>query len=138
MSSGKGTYLANKYLDYLLAGSAFTQPTNVYAALYTVAPTAVASSGTEATSGSYARVTIACNTTNWPLASGGVISNGTAITFPTATADWSSGSNMVAATLMDAATTGNELYFGALTESKPVLNADTASFAIGQFQITEV
>lgn len=136
MSSGKGTYLANKILDYLVSGVAFTQPTNVYVALYTVAPTA-SGGGTEATGGSYARVTVACNTTNFPSASGGVKSNGTAITFPTATADWSTAANMVAATLMDASTSGNELYFGALTASKPVLNGDTASFAIGQFQITE-
>ena len=46
---------------------------------------------------------------------------------------------MVAAALKDSGTNGagNQYYFGALTESKPVLNGDTASFAIGALSITE-
>lgn len=137
MASGKGTYLANQILDYVLTGATFTAPATTYAALYSVTPTAAASSGTEATGSGYARKSITSNTTNWPTASGGVISNGVAITFATATGDWSTAASQVAATLMDASSAGNELYFGLLTASKPVLNGDTASFAIGAFQITE-
>lgn len=136
MSSGKGTYWANHMLDLVLGATAFTAPGTVYMAMYTVAPSA-GGGGTEASGGSYARAAITNNTTNWPNASGGVKQNGTAITFAAATADWSSGSNMVAAALWDALTSGNELYFGSLTTAKPVLNGDTASFAINAVSVTE-
>jgi hypothetical protein len=137
MSSGKGVYWANILLDLALGAVAFSAPATVYAALYSVVPTSASGSGTEASGGSYARKSITNNTTNWPSASGGVKSNGTAITFVTATADWSSGSNMVAAAIYDALTTGNELYFGSLTQSKPVLNGDTAQFAVSAVTVTE-
>lgn len=136
MASGKGTYLANHFLDLILGANAFSAPGTVYMALYTSAPGA-GGGGTEASGGSYARASVTNNSTNWPASSGGVKQNGTAITFTTATADWSSGSNMVAAALWDAASSGNELYFGALTQNKPVLNGDTASFSTAAVSITE-
>lgn len=136
MASGKSTYWANHLLDLICGGSAFSAPANSFMALYSVAPNA-GGGGTEASGGSYARSQLTNNATTWPAASSGVKANGVAFTFTTATADWSSASSMVAATLMDALTTGNELYFGALTQNKPVLNGDTASFAIGAISITE-
>lgn len=136
MASGKSTYWANKLLDLVLGATAFSAPATIYAALFTAAPTA-GGGGTEATGGSYARKDSTNNGTNFPAASGGVKSNGTAITFVTATANWSSGSNQVAAALFDAVTSGNMLYFGDLTVAKPVLNGDTASFAASAISITE-
>ncbi len=137
MASGKGTYWANHLLDLVLGAVAFSAPGTVYVSLYTVAPNATSGSGTEASGGSYARAAVTNNLTNWPSASAGVKQNGTGITFTMATADWSSGSNMVAAAIYDAITSGNELYFGALTQNKPVLNGDTASFATSAISITE-
>jgi hypothetical protein len=136
MSSGKSTYWANHLLDLIAGGSAFSAPATSYVALYTVAPTA-GGGGTEASGGSYARASNTNNATTWPAASSGVKSNGVAFTFTTATADWSSASNMVAAGLFDALSSGNLLYFGSLTENKPVLNGDTAQFAISALSITE-
>jgi hypothetical protein len=43
---------------------------------------------TEVSGGSYARITFTNNATNWPAAVLGIKKNGTAITFPTSTADW--------------------------------------------------
>jgi hypothetical protein len=138
MASGKSAYLSQKLLNLAFGGAAFSFPATLYFALYSVAPTAT-TAGTEATSGSYARVAVVCNSTNWPAISGStqVISNGTAITFPTASADWSAGANQVAMAACDASSAGNELYWGALTQPKPVLNGDTASFAIGALTIQE-
>jgi hypothetical protein len=136
MASGKGTYWANKLLDLIAGATAFSAPASSFLALFSVAPTA-AGGGTEASGGAYARASNTNNATTWPAASGGVKSNNVAFTFPTATADWSSGSSMVAAALMDALSAGNELYFGSLTQNKPVLNGDTASFAIAALSITE-
>jgi hypothetical protein len=136
MASGKGQYWSNHLLDLILGASAFTAPGTVYLALYTVAPGA-GGGGTEASGGGYTRASITNNATNWPAASSGVKQNGAAITFPTASADWSAGANMVAAAIWDAASSGNELYFGTLTENKPVLNGDTASFSVSALSITE-
>ena len=134
MPSGKGTYWANAMLDEALGGTGYTPAATVYLGLYTVAPTAAAGDGTEVTGGSYARKAVTNNTTNWPAAAAGVKSNGVAQAFATATADWGT---VVAATIMDAVSGGNKLYFGTLTTSKTVQNGDTAQFNIGALQVTE-
>lgn len=134
MTTGTSTFLADKLLNYVLNQTAYTAPTTVWIALYTVTPTA-AGGGTEATGSGYARASVTCNTTNFPLAASNSIANGAAITFATATGDWSTASSQVAASLMDAVTVGNLLWWGALTASKPVLNGDTASFAVGALSI---
>jgi len=133
MAGSKSDYLENELLDHVLGNSAYTAPATVYVALYTVAPSD-AGGGTEVTGGSYARVAVTNNATNWPAASGGAKSNGTAITFPTATADWGT---VVAMAILDAATAGNFLYWADLTASKTVNNGDTASFAVGELDVTE-
>lgn len=134
MASGKGTYWSNKSLDLVVGAQAFTAPVTLYVALYTVAPTATSASGTEVTGGSYARVAVTNNLTNWPAAVAGAKSNANAIVFPTATADWGS---VVAAAIYDAASAGNELYFGTLTQNKTISNGDTAQFATTSLALTE-
>jgi hypothetical protein len=132
-------YLQAKILDYVMSDTSYSPPGTVYVALFTVAPTN-AGGGTEASGGSYARAATTNNTTNWPASTGTsptTKANGTVITFTTATADWSSGSNMVAFALFDALTSGNMLWWANLNESKPVLNGDTPSFAIGALTITQ-
>lgn len=139
MASGKYEYLSQTMLNWIFNGSAWTQPGHMYLALYTVAPT-VSTTGTEATGSGYARVSITSNSTNWPVISGSTttIENGVAQTFPTATGNWSSSSNMTDAGLLDASTSGNLYYWGDLTTAKPVLNGDTASFAIDALTIQEL
>lgn len=129
----KADYLENKLLDGVLGGPSFSLPATVYVALYTVTP-ADAGGGTEVTGGSYARVTVTNNATNWPAAASGAKSNGAAITFVTATADWGT---VVAWGILDAVTAGNLLYWGALTVSKAIQNGDTGSFAVGDIDLTE-
>jgi hypothetical protein len=139
MASGKYEYYSQKLLNALFNAASWTIPTTLYLALYTTAPT-VSTTGTEATSGSYARVSVTCNTTNWPTISGSTttMTSGAAFTYVTATADWSSAASMVAAGVLDALTSGNLYYWGALTASKPVLNGDTASFASTALTISEL
>jgi len=137
MSSGTSTYWANKLLDLILGATAFTSPATVYLALFKASPGAAGSVTNEASGGSYARAAVTNNTTNWPNAASGVKQNGTAITFATATADWSSAANMTDAAIWDALSAStNELYFGTLTQAKPVLNGDTASFAVNAISVT--
>jgi hypothetical protein len=133
MAGSKSDYLENKLLDHVLGNAAYTAPATVYIALYTTAPTD-AGGGTEVSGGSYARKDVTNNSTNWPAASGGAKSNGTEITFATATADWGT---VVAFGIFDQLTSGNLLYWATLTTSKSILNGDTAKFAVGDIDITE-
>lgn len=133
MAGSKADFLENELLDHVLGNAAYTAPTNVYIALYTAAPSD-SGGGTEVSGGSYARLTVANNATNWPAASGGAKSNGTALTFTTATASWGT---VVAFGIFDAATAGNLLYWATLTTNKVIDNGDTAEFAVGDLDVTE-
>lgn len=128
-------YLENKVLDHVFGATSYSAPATTYVALFSAAPSD-SGGGTEVSGGSYARVALTNNTTNWPNASSGSKSNGAAVTFPTASADWASGSNLTHFGIFDASSNGNLLGWGALTTAKPVLNGDTASFAIGALVVT--
>jgi hypothetical protein len=130
--SALSSYLENKINDHVLGGSDYTRPATVYFALYTSAPTETGG-GSECSGGSYARVSVTNNSTNFPASSSGVKANGTAITFPTATANWGT---VAAFGVFDASTGGNLLYFGTLSATRTVTSGDTARFAAGDFTIT--
>lgn len=127
----KSLYLANEILDHVLGGGDYTRPATVYLALFTVAPTD-AGGGTEATGGSYARVAITNNSTNFPAASGGSKTLATEQEFPEATANWGT---IVAVAIFDAATSGNMLYWTTInaqivtTGSVPTFAADSLTFS---------
>lgn len=129
----KSNYLENKYLDHVYGGPDFTRPATLYLALYTVTP-GDAGGGTEVTGGSYERKAITNNDTNFPAASGGAKTNGAAITFVKATADWGT---VVAWALFDAVTGGNIFHWGEVTPNKLIETNDTAEFAAGDLDITE-
>lgn len=133
MAGSKSDYLENELLDHLYGGDDYSRPATVYLALFTSAPTD-AGGGTEVSGGAYARVAVTNNATNWPAATGGTKKNGTAITFPTATANWGT---VVAFAIFDAATAGNILHWGDLTVAKTVTTGDTPSFAANAITITE-
>lgn len=86
-----------------------------------------------ATSTGYARVAVASNTTNWPNPVNGVIYNGTAITFPTATASWGL---VFGVALFDAVTAGNLWLFGPLTAPQSVASGITVQYDTGNLSLT--
>lgn len=131
--AGKSDYLEDELLDHVLGGGDYTRPATVYVALFTAAPTD-AGGGTEASGGSYARASVTNNNTNWPAASSGSKSNGTAIDFPTATGNWGT---IVAFAIFDNSSGGNMLYWNNVTTPKDVNSGDTASFPIGSITLTE-
>lgn len=129
-------YLENKLIDAFLRAQAYTMPATVYVGLYTSCPTD-STAGTEVSGGSYARVAITSSLANWAgtqsagstIASsgtGGTTSNNGTITFPAATADWGT---VVCFGVSDASTSGNLLFYAALTASRNITNGSTASFA---------
>lgn len=133
MSGTFGDYLENKILDHVFGATAYSAPATLYFGLSSTDPGDDGTGKTEPSTGSYARVGKTNNATNFPAASGGAKSNGTAITFPTATASWGSLGYFI---VMDDPTAGNYLGGGSLAASKTIDSGDTAEFAIGDFDIT--
>lgn len=132
--SAKSDYLENKVLDHIFGNTAYSVPATVYVALYTAAPND-AGGGTEVSGNGYSRAAVTNNTTNWPNASSGSKSNGTAIQFSAASGgSWGTVTHF---SLFDAASAGNMLYHGALTSSKTINDGDQAQFAAGTLTITE-
>lgn len=137
MTGSFSDYLEKEILDHILGGGDYSRPATVWIGLWTAAldDTSTGSSANEVSGGSYARVSMTNNPTNWPAASGTTAtkSNGTAITFPQATASWGTVTHFG---IIDASTAGNILGWGTLTVSKTIGNGDTASFAIGDLDVT--
>jgi hypothetical protein len=133
MAAKKQT-LSDSILDAVLNNVAYVSPAAVYAALYTVAPTAT-TAGTEVTTGGgtlYNRVVAVFFT---PV-SGGATSNNGSVTFPVAGASWGT---VVAAAICESGTPGtnDHLYFGALGTPKTVGIGDQLSFANTALSVTE-
>lgn len=99
-------------------------------ALYTAAP-GETGGGTEVTGGSYARVSVTRNTTEWTdPGTDGLVDNVNAIVFPTASANWGT---VVAVGIFSST---DLLFYGALGTSKAVNSGDTAQFNAGALDIT--
>ena len=136
MAGSKSDYLESALLNGVLGGPQFTLPGTVYIALSTAAYSDAASgaSMSEVTGGSYARVAVTNNATNFPAASGGTKSNGNVFTFPTASANWGT---ILSFYIVDASSGGNVLYGADLVTSRSIDNGDTASFAVAAITVSE-
>lgn len=121
---------ADDVLD-LLYGSG--SPATLYFGLFTSAPAADGTGGTEISGGSYARAAVTNNATNFPAAAGAEKSNGTAITWATATALWGTATHIV---VFDAASGGNRYDWGELDTPRTINNGDTFSIASTQFVVS--
>lgn len=122
----------NDILKCRFGGTSPAQPATWYVALTTTTPTDSAA-GTEVTGGSYARVAVTNNTTNFPAPTTGSQANGTAVTFPAPTANWGTVTHWE---FWDAASAGTRRYWASLGTPRTVNNGDSApSFAIGALTI---
>lgn len=133
MAGTFGDYLENKLLDHVFGATSYSAPANLHFGLSSTDPLDDGSGKTEPSGGSYARVSMTNNATNFPAASGGSKSNGTAITFPTASASWGALGYFI---VMDQGSGGNYLGGGSLSASKTIDSGDTAQWAIGAFTIS--
>ena len=82
--AGLTNYLEDKIINHVFGSTSYTKPTNWYVGLLTATPSDSAA-GTEVSGGSYARMVCAFTITGTGTAQA---ANTSAITFPTATADW--------------------------------------------------
>lgn len=130
-------YAEGELIKHIFRTGSFTKPTVLGVALFTSDP-AEDASGTEVSGGAYARVENNPADANWDAISGsnGTTANTGTITFPAPSgASWGSVTHFG---VFDAATSGNLLFYGALTTPKTVNDGDAApSFAAGAltFQI---
>jgi hypothetical protein len=124
----------NGLLDLAFGAATYTRSGSVYAAVFT-APPNYTGGGTEVSGGGYSRVAIANNSTNFPGASAGSKTTGTAIIFPTPSADWGSITDIG---LFDSGSlgSGNLLYFKTLTTTRSVLAGQTFVIAAGALTVT--
>lgn len=130
-------------LDHIMGNAAYAQVAQWFVGLSSSTPTDAGTNFTEHTIGNagYARVETEGTGTNgpaWANATGtapAYVDNAEAITFPTATGDWLTGSNATHFGLFAASSGGTAQIIGALTTPKPILNGDTASFAVGAVRI---
>lgn len=127
---------ANNLLDLAFGKGTNNFPATLYYGLSSTLPTNTGTNVTEPSGGSYARAAVTNNATNFPAASGRSKSNGTAVTFPAATADWLSGASIPYFVIYDAASAGNFVGWGDLTTPVTVLNGTQPSFAVGALTIT--
>jgi hypothetical protein len=119
-------YLEDKILNATLVNGQSYAAGNVYAALYSVAPTE-STAGTELTGSNYSRQQVTFSV------SSGVASSTANVTFGAASADWSTA---VAWAITDAVSTGNILYYSTLSPTQTVLNGDSLTFESGDITIT--
>lgn len=116
MAGFKSTYLCNKYLALLFNNTAYTPPTSVYFALYTVMPTA-SGGGTEVSGNGYARVAKSvAGTGQFAAPTAAVVSNLSIIDFGSPTG--SGWGTIVGAGVFDASSGGNLLGASPLTPTK--------------------
>ncbi len=119
--------LANKWLD-MLAGTAFTAPTNTWVKLHTGDPGAA---GATAASAEATRKQL-----SWAAASAG--SKSIQATLPS-WASWTAGTETIShVSVWDASTAGNFLYSFALTTAKTVNNGDTVNLTSHTISLTPV
>jgi hypothetical protein len=141
--SAMSDYLENKLIDQLFRGQTAPTTTTLYVGLLTAAPSD-SGGGTEVSGGSYARVAVASSLANWAgtqsagstvasSGTGGQTSNNAAITFPTPAATWGTVTHFG---IYDASSGGNLLFWGALTISKTINQADTVTFPAASLSIT--
>jgi hypothetical protein len=133
MTGGKGYALSDGLLNYFFnAGSLPTIGADLYAALFTSAPTDYGG-GVEVTGGSYARLAVARNTTNFPTSTTGTeaITCMATLNFVSPTADWGATGWFA---WMSAATGGYIVYWAPL--SSPVTILSGVPFTLGPASIT--
>ncbi len=125
-AGGMSDYLANKMLDHLLEGTAFTAPTSIFVALCTATILDADTGTTISEPGqNYARI----EHNDWKIAAAGASSNSGTVVYPKATgATWGTITNVG---LVDDLTLGNLLIHTALNTDQVIEVGDIGKFNDG-------
>lgn len=133
--AAKSDFLEQAIINHVLRNTAYTPPSTVYCALFTVVPTESGVSpnygGTEVSGFNYSRVAV-----TFGIPSGGASSNSAPVNFPPAVGGaWG---NIVAFAVIDNSVGGNMLYFGDFLTPKQVNDTDILTILASQLTIAEL
>lgn len=133
--AGYTDQLEKKVQDKVFGATDFTPPATYYAALYTTAPADDGTGMVEVSGGSYARLAVPNNVTNFAAASGtdALKTNALDWLWTAATASWGT---VAGVALMDASSAGTMWAFGNLGTPKAVASGDQFKIPAGQGQFT--
>jgi hypothetical protein len=127
--SAASDYLENKLLDHVLTATSYTAPGTRYLGLYTASTGLESNSpSAEVSGGSYARQAV-----TFAAASSGTSATNATVTFPAASANWGTITHVA---VLDASTSGNVLFWGAVTTSKTIETGDTFQVSSGNLTIS--
>ena len=129
-------YLENKVLDHVLRVSAYTQPSSLYLALFTNTSANAAANlenGTLTDEVSTSSTAYVRKAVTFASASSGTSATSSTVTFDAATASWGTITHVA---IMDASTSGNVLFWGAVTTSKQIDTGDTFQVTSGNLTIS--
>jgi len=126
-------YQANRILNRDFGAVSFSTPTNLYFGLSTTPVNDDGTGETEPSGGAYARAAVANNKTTWGSAASASLDNLISVSFPESTASWGTITHVFIA---DAATSGNILYFDALTPSRAIASLTTVLFAASAITVS--
>ena len=142
-ATGTCTYLAAKDLNLWFNGAAFTFPGTIFLVVDTGTAGASGAQFEVSSGNSYTRLSVTCNTTNFPTISAtNVMNNGVTFSFATATGAWTgnSGSNTTSKGIVINDTSGtsggNNLFFGTNAVAETVVNNDVLQYTANNFTIT--
>lgn len=116
-------YTEGKVADEIFGATAFAAPATLHIGLHSAYPDETGA-GAELSGNNYARVAVTNNTTNWPNYASNQKSNGTTITFNTASGNWL---EAVAVSVWDASVAGNMIARGWLGNDAGRLFTATAA-----------
>jgi hypothetical protein len=129
---GMTRYLRKKLGDHSIGKAAFTMPTTVYIGLFKDDPTDAGTLTQEVAAAGYARIAITSLFGAFDLTTGLAI-NSNDVDFGIPAANWGT---VTHAAILDASTSGNMLYFGALPAARMInTGGRRVIFSAGQIQI---
>lgn len=138
MAGSFSDFLELELLDHVFGNAAYTAPATLSFGLWTATLTDASTGATagEPAGSGYDRVDVTNNATNFPAAAAGAKSNGTAISgWAASGGNWGTITHMAS---LDGGTpgAGNITGWADLAVSKVINDGDTASIAIGDFDVT--
>ena len=129
--SAFSNYLEDQITGWIAGTTFASAPTATFVQLYNGDPTDTGSSGTAL----YSRVSVASGAGSWTRGTGGngTITNASAITI-TSSATATASATYVA--VFDASSSGNLLFYGALTTAKTIASGDEVKFNASALTLT--
>ena len=134
--SAASNYLENAVLDHVLGNTNYTPAGTIYLGLFdndSGVTGANLEQGTLTDEISTAGTAYARQSVTFAASSNGTSATSATVTFPAATANWGTITHIA---VMDAASAGNVLFWGAVTTSKTIENGDTFQVSSGNLTIS--